>query len=68
MMTLWINGEKREVAGPVGTVAELLVVIGLPADGTLVEQNGLALFPRDFAVIPVVANDRFEFVRIAAGG
>ena len=51
MTTLWINGEKREVAGPVGTVAELLVVIGLPADGTLVEEN-----------------DRFEFVRIAAGG
>ena len=49
-------------------MAELLVVIGLPADGTLVEQNGLALFPRDFAVIPVVENDRFEFVRIAAGG
>jgi thiamine biosynthesis protein ThiS len=68
MTTLWINGEKREVAGQVGTVAELLEVIGLPAGGTLVEQNGLALFPRDFAVIPVVANDRFEFVRIAAGG
>jgi sulfur carrier protein ThiS len=52
----------------VGTVAELLEVIGLPAGGTLVEQNGLALFPRDFAVIPVVENDRFEFVRVAAGG
>jgi thiamine biosynthesis protein ThiS len=68
MTTLWINGEKREVAGPVGTVAELLEVIGLPAGGTLVEQNGLALFPRNFAVIPVVENDRFEFVRVAAGG
>jgi thiamine biosynthesis protein ThiS len=68
MTTLWINGERREVAGSVGTVAELLEVIGLPAGGTLVEQNGLALFPRDFAVIPVVENDRFEFVRIAAGG
>ena len=50
------------------SVADVLAVIGMPQEGTLVEQNGTALFPRDFGCAPVAAGDRFELVRIAAGG
>jgi hypothetical protein len=42
--------------------------MGVPLEGTLVEQNGLALYPREFGRTPVAADDRFELVRIAAGG
>lgn len=69
MMTrVWINGEARELGDEVRTVADVLAVIGMPQEGTLVEQNGTALFPRDFGCAPVAAGDRFELVRIAAGG
>jgi len=68
MTTVRINGERRDVTGEVRTVAELLDALGVPREGTLVEQNGLALFPRDFADTPVAPDDRFELVRIAAGG
>jgi len=68
MTTLWVNGEPRDVPGEVRTVAELLVWLGVPLDGTLVEQNGRALFLRELAAGPVAEGDRFELVRIAAGG
>lgn len=68
MSCVWINGARRELGAGVRTVADLLTAIGVPLEGTLVEQNGTALFPRDFARTPVVVDDRFELVRIAAGG
>jgi len=63
-----VNGAKRDLTAGVRTVADLLAALGVPLQGTLVEQNGVALFPRDFAATPVAPDDRFELVRIAAGG
>ena len=69
MMTrVWINGKVRDLGDEVRTVADVLAVVGVPQEGTLVELNGAALFPRDFGSTPVAAGDRFELVRIAAGG
>ena len=68
MMSVWINGVRRDLDSKVETVAGLLETLGVPGQGTLVEQNGEALFPRDFGSSPVAAGDRFELVRIAAGG
>jgi thiamine biosynthesis protein ThiS len=63
-----INGAVQPIESGVRTVADLLTALGVPLEGTLVEQNGVALFPRDFGRTPVAAGDRFELVRIAAGG
>jgi len=66
--SIWVNGTAQPLEGDVRTVADLLIALGVPLEGTLVEQNGEALFPRDFGRTPVAAGDRFELVRIAAGG
>ena len=68
MTRIWINGEARDLADEVRTVADVLAAVGVPAEGTLVERNGEALFPREFGRTPVVSGDRLELVRIAAGG
>lgn len=67
VISIHLNGQCTEV--PTGlNVSELLTHVSLPQEGTLVERNGLALFPREFSTTPVEPNDRFELVRIAAGG
>jgi sulfur carrier protein len=66
MIPVIVNGRPAEI--PAQTVSGLLEALGLPQSGTLVEQNGVALFPRDFATTPVSEGDRIEVVRIAAGG
>lgn len=67
VITVIINGQPRQVAELLH-VSGLLHALGIPQEGTLVEKNGEALFPREFAATPVAENDRFELVRIAAGG
>jgi sulfur carrier protein len=67
MITVTVNGQPWEA--PSGaSVHNLLETLKLPEQGTLVERNGVALFPRDFANTRVAEGDRFEVVRIAAGG
>ncbi len=66
-MNLTLNGEARELEAP-ADVEALVVALGLPVDATLVERNGVALFRREWALTPVCENDRFEFLRMAAGG
>lgn len=68
MTRVWINGEARDLGDEVRTVADVLAAVGVPAEGTLVERNGEALFPREIGRTPVAAGDRLELVRIAAGG
>ncbi|MFN0129640.1 MAG: MoaD/ThiS family protein [Verrucomicrobiales bacterium] len=67
-MKVVVNGESLRLEAGVRSVGELLAALGMPGEGTLVEQNGVALFPRELATTPVAAGDRFELVRIAAGG
>jgi thiamine biosynthesis protein ThiS len=67
VMRLVVNGDGREV--PRGTtVAGLLVALGLESRPVLVERNGEAVFPRDFAVTALGDGDRIEIVRMVAGG
>ena len=67
MITVTVNGKPFET--PSGaSVHGLLEALGLPQQGTLVERNGVALFPRRLREYAVAEDDRFEVVRIAAGG
>lgn len=68
-MNLVINGEARvvEISDP-PTILRLLEVIGLGGRPVLVERNGEALFPKEFAATTVTEGDVLEVVRMVAGG
>ena len=66
-MNLTINGETQVVEG-VRTLPELLEKLGLPAPALLVEHNGIALHRKEWTDRPVLDGDRFEILRITAGG
>ena len=66
-VTLQLNGQPREI--PCGSnVAALLASLGLTGQPVLVERNGTALFPRDFAATALLPGDVLEIIRIVAGG
>lgn len=67
-MTLTVNGAPRELPETAATVEQVLVALGLADRPVLVELNGTALFPRDFAVETVADGDALEIVRMVAGG
>ena len=66
-MTITINGQAREL-DDVATVSALLAVLGQDARPVLVEHNGTALFPREFATTRVATGDVLEIIELAAGG
>ncbi|MCF7785020.1 MAG: sulfur carrier protein ThiS [Prosthecobacter sp.] len=66
-MKITLNGEKREMAGPL-TVRELLEIIGLGGKPVVVEQNQIALLPREIDGAEVSEGDVIEVVQITAGG
>ncbi len=67
LITLRLNGQPRPV--PAGTtVTALLTDLGMAGQPVLVELNGTALFPRDFAAAVFQENDAVEIIRIVAGG
>lgn len=66
-MKITLNGEKREVAAP-QTVKSLLDVIGLSGKPVVVEQNQIALLPREIDGASVNEGDVIEVVQITAGG
>ena len=66
-MKITLNGEKREVAGPL-TVKALLESIGLGGKPVVVEQNQVALLPREIEGAAVNDGDVIEVVQITAGG
>lgn len=68
MITITLNGEARPVDPSVATIAALLRLLGLEGRPVLVERNGEALFPREFAETALAEGDRIEIVRIVAGG
>jgi thiamine biosynthesis protein ThiS len=66
-MILVINGKTCEHS--VGhSLPELLAALGLASGPVLVELNGRALFPREFAGVRLRDGDRLELFRVAAGG
>ena len=66
-MKLWVNGEAREL--PEATdIAALIAHLELPAAAVLVEHNGTALRRDEWPTRIVREGDRFELIRIVAGG
>jgi sulfur carrier protein len=66
-VTIWLNGEKREVASA-ATIGELVEEMQLPARALLVEHNGLALRREEWTGARIADGDRVEALRIVAGG
>ena len=66
-MKITLNGEKRELVEP-QTVKSLLEMIGLGGKPVVVEQNQIALLPREIEGARVSEGDVIEVVQITAGG
>jgi sulfur carrier protein len=67
MSPLIANGKPVEARLPC-TLEEFLVAQGLPPRSVVVEHNGEAVAPSEFAGRPLNAGDRLEIVKIVAGG
>ena len=66
-MKITLNGEKRELEEP-QTVKALLEILGLGGKPVVVEQNQVALLPREIEGASVNDGDVIEVVQITAGG
>ncbi len=66
-MIVYINGESQPVEFA-RNVAAMLEELNLPATTLLVEHNGTALHREEWSERPISEGDRFELVRIVAGG
>ncbi len=67
MKTVIANGLATAVTLPC-SLQEFLVQQGLPPRSVVVELNGEAVAPSEFAERPLHPGDRLEIVRIVAGG
>jgi len=61
-----INGQRCETIAE--DVASLITELGFASGTVLVEHNATALRPAEWAQRRVQDGDRFELLRIAAGG
>jgi sulfur carrier protein len=61
-----LNGAAKSVAAE--TVESLVQELGLKRGTVLVEHNGTALRPNEWAQIELRENDRLELLKIVAGG
>ena len=66
MITLAINGERREVLSV--TIEDLLSELSLPAPLMLVEHNGKALHRSEWSDVTLSDGDCLELMKVAAGG
>ena len=66
-ITIQINGRPHRTARD-ASVTALLTELGFAAQPVLVERNGAAIFPREFAATLLSDNDTLEVIRIVAGG
>ena len=66
-VTIVVNGEHRAFQ-PGGTVADLLIAIGIENGRVAIERN-LQILPRaEWATTQVAAGDRYEIVQFVGGG
>lgn len=61
-----LNGETLSVEAH--DVASLVAGLGFEPGALLVEHNGVALRPGEWALVSIRDGDRIECVRIVAGG
>jgi sulfur carrier protein len=66
-MSVIANGRPTE-AKLSSTIEEFLLAQGLLPRSVVVEHNGEAVAPSEFARRPLAAGDRLEIVKIVAGG
>ena len=66
-MFVTANGRPMEAPLPC-TIETFLMAQGLPPRSVVVEHNGEAVVPSEFAQRWLQANDRLEIVKIVAGG
>jgi len=66
-MKIILNGTAREVANPL-TIGGLLVELNLAGMPVVVEQNQLALLPREVENAAISDGDVIEIIQITAGG
>ena len=66
-MTITLNGTKRDFPGTLKMPA-LLEAVGLGGKPVVVEQNQVALLPREIQTAQVNDGDVIEIVQITAGG
>jgi sulfur carrier protein len=67
MNRITTNGRATEAKLPC-TIEEFLAAPGMPPRGVVVEHNGEAVVPSEFAQRLLNAGDRLEIVKIVAGG
>lgn len=65
-MQIVLNGSPTETAAP--NVEALVTELGLKRGMVLVEYNGTALRPDEWATTKLSEQDRLELLRIVAGG
>lgn len=65
-MNILLNGKPYETLCQ--TVSALLRELDLADKPVVVEQNKLALFPRDYDTVKLHDGDTLEVITIAAGG
>jgi thiamine biosynthesis protein ThiS len=66
-ITVIANGKELEAKLPC-TIEEFLTAQGLLPRSVVVEHNGEAVAPSEFARRPLAPGDRLEIVMIVAGG
>ena len=66
-MILTVNGEQHEAAGG-ATVSSLLEALGLQADATVVEHNGVIVERAAYGSTSLADGDTLELVRFVGGG
>ena len=66
-MTIVANGRELPVESPC-SIEEFLVQQGLLPRSVVVEHNGDAIAPSEFASRDLADGDRLEIVKIVAGG
>ena len=66
MKSITVNGQPRDTA--VHDIAALVAELGFAPGTVLVEHNGTALRPAEWTERVVKDGDRFELLRLAAGG
>jgi thiamine biosynthesis protein ThiS len=62
-----LNGQARPIVAGF-SVGALIEELGFAGQPVLVECDGVALFPRDFATTRLLGGEAVEVIRIVAGG
>lgn len=66
-MEITVNGEPREVPGPL-SVAQLLERLQINPQAVAVERNRTIVAKGNYGSEPVEAGDEFEIIRMVGGG